>query len=87
MTHPTWCDRRHGDVPVHGGQVGGDLELTGELSYGVFLDQLDGEPAAVLLMRHTPDETSFTRLSILEASILRDLFGEGLGLLAREAGL
>lgn len=80
-THPAWCDREHV------GQVGADLDLTEDLAYAVYLQQQDGEPAEVQLMRHTSDETAFTNFSLLEASILRDLFGEALGLVAREAGL
>ncbi|MGI5182223.1 hypothetical protein ACQEVZ_38615 [Dactylosporangium sp. CA-152071] len=85
--HPAWCDQEHGEMPLHSGQVGADLDLTGDLAYAVYLQQKPGEPAEVHLMRHTAEETSFTRFTILEASILRDLLGEGLGLLAREAGL
>lgn len=87
MPHPSWCDREHGDMPLHSGQVGADLPLSDDLAYAVYVQQVPGEPAEVHLMRHTDEETSFTRFSILEASILRDLLGEGLGLLAREAGL
>ena len=87
MPHPVWCDREHGAVSVHSAQVGADLEVTEDLSYAVYVDQQDGEPATVSLMRHTPDETALTSFSILEASILRDLLGEALGRIAREAGL
>ena len=88
LEHPAWCDQLHmpEDADGHGAQIGADLELTSGLSYGVFVFQHGTEPAEVHLMRHTDEETSFTRLSILEASILRDLLGEGLGLLAREVG-
>ncbi|WP_327008535.1 hypothetical protein OHA72_15540 [Dactylosporangium sp. NBC_01737] len=85
--HPGWCDRRHAaDWPVHGAQIGADLELSHDLAYAVLLQQVDGSPAEVNLMRHTTDETSLTRFSIVEAAILRDLLGEGLGLLALEVG-
>lgn len=88
MPHPSWCDREHGEVStLHSGQVGADLDLTSDLAYAVYLQQMPGDPAEVHLMRHTSEETSFTALSILEASVLRDLLGEGLGLIAREAGL
>jgi hypothetical protein len=86
VQHPSWCDQEHGDMPLHSGQVGADIDLTEGLAYAVYLQQEPGKPAEVQLMRHTDEETSFTRLSVLEASILRDLLGEGLGLLAREAG-
>lgn len=86
--HPAWCDREHADdFPAHGAQVGADLELTDGLSYAVYLFQQGDEPAELHLMRHTPDETAVTGLSIVEGAILRDLLGEGLGLIAREAGL
>jgi hypothetical protein len=85
--HPSWCDQEHGVSPLHSGQVGADLELTEDLSYAVYLQQEPGQPAEVHLMRHDPEETSFTRFSLFEASVMRDLFGEALGLLAREAGL
>lgn len=87
--HPGWCDRDrgHGDLPAHIAQVGADLELSDSLAYIVELFQPYDRPAEVHLTRHTPDETIQTRLSILEAAILRDLLGEGLGLIAREAGL
>lgn len=87
MPHPTWCDEEHGETLLHSGQVGGDLELTSDLAYGIYLQQEPGQAAEVSLMRHTSEETSFTRFSLFEASVLRDLFGEGLGQLAREAGL
>ena len=88
MPHPAWCDREHGEmISLHSGQVGVDLELTEDLSYAVYLQQEPGQPAEVHLMRHDPEETSFTRFSLFEASVMRDLFGEALGLLAREAGL
>lgn len=85
--HPSWCAREHGDLPAHSAQVGADIELTGELAYAVLLSQLPDQPTEVQLLRHTPDETSLTGFSLLEAAILRDLLGEGLGLVAREAGL
>ncbi len=84
MPHPTWCDRGHGEVLLHSAQVGVDLELTEDLAYAVFVQQIPGEPAEVHLMRHTDEETAFTRFSILEASILRDLLSKGLGLVAAE---
>lgn len=88
MPHPAWCDREHGEViSLHSGQVGADLELSEDLSYAVYLQQEPGRPATVVLLRHTQKETTVTGFSIVEASILRDLLGEGLGLLAREAGL
>lgn len=88
VTHPAWCDRQHSDEwPAHTAQVGADLELSEDLSYAVLLFQQGVEPAQLHLLRHTPDETTVTCLSILEGSILRDLLGEGLGLVAREAGL
>lgn len=87
MPHPAWCDREHGEMPLHSGQVGVDLDLSESLSYAIYLQQQPGEPATVQLLQHTPDETTVTGFSILEASVLRDLLGEGLGLLAREAGL
>lgn len=87
-SHPAWCDREHGEMTsLHSGQIGADLELTEGLAYAVYLQQQPGNPAEVQLLRHTPDETAVTGFSILEASILRDLLGEGLGQLAREAGL
>lgn len=85
--HPSWCAREHGMLAVHSGQVGADIELTSDLAYAIYLYQSPDEPAEVHLMRHTEDETSLTPFSILEAAILRDLIGEGLGLIAREAGL
>lgn len=88
MPHPQWCDRAHGEViSLHSAQVGADLELTDDLTYAVYLQQEPGEPATVVLLRHTEEETAVTGFSILEASILRDLLGDGLGLIAREAGL
>lgn len=85
--HPAWCDQTHGDMPVHSGQVGDDIDLTAELAWGVFLFQQGDQATEVQLMSHAPDETSFTKFSIVQAAILRDLIGEGLGLVAREAGL
>lgn len=85
--HPSWCDQAHGEIPVHGAQVGADLELSSELTYGVFLSQAEGEPTEVQLMRHAARETSLAPFSLLEVGILRDLLGEALGLVAREAGL
>lgn len=87
MTHPSWCDQAHGTVPTHSAKVGADIDLTGELSYAVYLDQVDGEPAQIMLLRHASDETSLVGFSLLEASILSDLIREGLGLVGRAAGL
>lgn len=86
--HPAWCDRQHTPQwTTHSAQIGADLEVSTGVSYAILLWQTGDEPAEVQLMRHTPDETEVTGFSILEASILRDLLAEGLGLLAREAGL
>jgi hypothetical protein len=87
VLHPRWCDEAHGESFPHSGQVGADIDLTAELAIGVFLFQSGGEPAVVNLMSHTPDETSFTKYSLLQAAALRDLISEALGLVAREAGL
>lgn len=86
QTHPVWCEQQHGDVPAHSGQVGADLELGG-LTFAVYVARIGDEPAQVQLLEHTADDTALTSLSILQASILRDLLGEALGVLAREAGL
>lgn len=85
--HPTWCKGTHPDEwPVHEAQIGADLELSHDLAYIVMLQQVHGSPAEVLLIRHDRETTAVTRLSIVEAGILRDLLGEGLGLLAAEVG-
>lgn len=73
-------------MPVHSGQIGDDLELTSELAIGVFLFRSGEEPTVVQLMTHTPDETSFTKFSLLQAAILRDLLTEALSVLAGEVG-
>jgi hypothetical protein len=86
VEHPEWCDRTHGDVPVHGGQVGADLELDGGLSFAVYVSRGRDSYTSVQLLEHTDDETSLVGLSIVEAGILRDLLSEALDLLAREAG-
>lgn len=84
-THPAWCSRKHkADWPVHERQVGGDLELSSDLAYGVSLQHVEGDASTqVLFMAHTPEETALTRLSIVEAGILRDLLSEALELVGR----
>jgi hypothetical protein len=86
ITHPGWCPKQHPAGPAHELQIGADLELTGELAYGVHLYQVGDDTPVVHLMRRTPDQTALTELSILQTSILRDLLGEGLEALAREVG-
>jgi hypothetical protein len=87
--HPAWCE---GMEPLEGhtahlAQVGADIELSAEHVMLVDLMQVQGQPTTVGIGNHTPDETSVTRLSLLQAAILRDLLSEALGLVAREAGL
>src|SRR5258707_632071 len=87
QSHPAWCDQQHAaEWPVHSVQVGADLDLTGELSYAVLLWQQGDTPTEVHLIRHTDDETTLTRLSLLESAILRDLVSEGLALVGQEVG-
>lgn len=87
LEHPSWCDRQHADDwPAHSAQVGADLELTNGLRYAVLLFRQGNKPTEVHLIRHTDEETSLTLLSLVEASILRDLLTEGLGLVATEVG-
>lgn len=83
--HPGWCDQKHPDNPlVHEGQVGADLELSHELAYGVRLQQVADSPTEVNLLRSTIDSATLTRLTLLEAGILRDLLDEALQLVAAE---
>lgn len=87
VRHPSWCDRRHADsTGAHTVQVGVDLQLSENLSYSVELLQAGDEPTRVVLYRHTDDASIADRLSIVQASILRDLLGEGLKLIDRNAG-
>lgn len=87
MIHPTWCTSKHlNGRPVHETQIGADLELSHDLAYAVYLQQVHGDVAEVNLIRHDRDETILTRLTPLEAGILRDLLGEGLAMLAVEVG-
>lgn len=90
MTHPDWCARKHDTAwPVHQLQIGADLQLSADLAYAVYVQQVDGAPAEVNLVRHDSSPastTTITRLTPLEAGILRDLLGEGLDLLAVQVG-
>lgn len=90
MTHPDWCARKHGPAwPVHQAQIGADLQLSADLAYAVYVQQVDGAPAEVNLVRHDSSRTSsttITRLTPLEAGILRDLLTEGLDLLGVQVG-
>jgi hypothetical protein len=79
--HPPWCARRHGERPVHERKVGVDLELGAGRQMGVGLQYVEGQDAPhLLLMTHNTRDTSLQKLSILEASILRDLLTEALSL-------
>ena len=87
MTHPDWCARRHAATwPVHQAQIGADLQLSADLAYAIYLQQVDGSPAEVNVVRHDRHDTTITRLTPLEAGILRDLLGEGLDLLGAQVG-
>ncbi|MER7273855.1 hypothetical protein ABT369_05340 [Dactylosporangium sp. NPDC000244] len=87
--HPSWCDGTEPTIPpsAHLGQVGADIELSAEHVMFVDLMQVEDRPTTIGIGNHTPDETSVTRLSLVQAAILRDLLSEALGLVAREAGL
>lgn len=90
MTHPDWCPRKHDAAwPVHQLQIGADLQLSADLAYAVYLQQVDGAPAEVNLVRHDRSKTgttTITRLTPLEAGILRDLLAEALDLLGAQVG-
>lgn len=86
VEHPDWCDRTHVDSSAHSGQIGADLEITGGLSYAVYVARNGGEPAEVQLLEHTTKNTTLTGFSIVQASILRDLLTEALSVLAEEVG-
>lgn len=83
--HPAWCDKRHGDRPIHERKVGVDLEVRlAGVAFGVALQHVEGgESTQVLFMTHTPEETALTKLSIVEAAMLRDLLSEALGLVGQ----
>jgi hypothetical protein len=84
--HPSWCDRKHRrGVWVHERKVGVDLELNAGVAFGVGLQHVDlGEsPTEVMFMEAAAKETSLTRLSLVEAAILRDLLSEALALAGR----
>lgn len=83
--HPAWCEKRHGERPIHERKVGVDLEVRpAGVAFGLALQQVEGaESTQVLFMTHTPEETALTKLSIVETGILRDLLSEALGLVGQ----
>lgn len=91
--HPRWCDVQRctslhhpGALVVHENQIGVDLELSADLAYAVYLQQVEGAPAEINLMRKDRLATTLTRLTPLEAGILRDALTEALTELAAQVG-
>lgn len=83
--HPSWCDRLHGDEQTaHSVQIGVDLDLTKGLSMWVELSQVADKPTVVTLYEHTGELTTVTEFSIVQGTILRDLFSEALSTIAAE---
>lgn len=85
QAHPSWCEQTHPNTPQHAGQIGDDVEITSAVSFAVYVARGGDKPAEVQLLEHTAELTTVTGMSILQASILRDLLTEALTVLAGEA--